>query len=48
MENKETKSVSFTDVEIAHQSSVPWEGDVQIQISTSDSAEFSVRLRIPE
>lgn len=41
-------AVGATDVEITQQSSLPWEGDVQIQVSTSDPAEFSVHLRIPE
>jgi uncharacterized protein len=41
-------TVGDADVKISQESSLPWEGNVQIQIETSKPASFSVFLRVPE
>ena len=41
-------AVGGVDVDITQESSLPWEGDVRLEIDAAESAEFAVRFRIPE
>lgn len=41
-------SIDGVEVDVSQQSTLPWDDDVRLQISTSDPMEFSMYLRIPE